>query len=114
MSDYGASITIKRNDNGPLTSADKDRLRAALDKVQAGNEWTDTLGQDFLFDIDDTTDGGRRCFILLSEYWHGEGNDEENFSFAKDGDLHQAQDLAEKLAAELGDGFTVDADFGEW
>lgn len=113
MSDYGAGITIKRNDNARLSPDDKERIRGALDETQAATEWTDCLGRDFLFIADDAREGGRQVYLRLSEYVYGQPHDEEKFTRAKDADLHQAQKLAERLQNWLGEGFGAEAEFGE-
>ena len=52
--------------------------------------------------------------FVLTEYWHGEGDDEENFEFAKDEDEGLATQLRERVRSVLGDGYAVEWKFEEW
>ena len=49
MSDYGASITLIKKDKSPLTTADKDLVKSELDKIKSENDFTDSVGDGFLF-----------------------------------------------------------------
>ena len=113
MSDYGASIIISKRDKKAISAEEKTRILAELEEVQQLGEFTDTPGEDFLFEVTDTAED-TYVFVVLSQYWYGEGNDEENFEMAQENDLSQAEEIATLLEPRLGDGFVIEPVFEHW
>ncbi len=114
MSDYGASITLIKKDRSPLTSTDKELVRSELNKIKTNNDFSDSLGEDFQFEINEISNENTVFHIVCSQYWHGDGDDQENFDFAKDNDLDEVQEIAVLLEPALGEAFEIKPDFETW
>ena len=114
MSDYGASITLIKRDGSPLTEMDKNLVESELNKIKAENELCDSIGEDFLFDMNEIANENTILHIVFSRYWHVGGDEEENFEFAKENDLGEVQKIAEFLRPALNNLFDIKPDFENW
>ena len=114
MSDYGANIELLKKDRTPLTDYDKELIKSTLESIKQDNEFSDVLGDDFLFEVREFDNDNTMVNLVFSEYWNGEGDEEENFEFAKDNDLGQVEEIAEKLKSELGQIFEIKPNFENW
>lgn len=114
MSDYGAAITLTKKDKSPVTQSEKDFVMAELEKIKAGNEFSDVLGGDFLFQVNEFSNDNTMLHLVFSQYWYGEGDNEENFEFAKDNDLAQVEEIGGKLQSIVGETFDLKPDFENW
>lgn len=114
MSDYGASITLTKKDKTPLTTSDKDLVKTELNKIKANYDFCDSVGEDFLFEINEFANENTMLHIVFSQYWHGDGDDQENFDFAKENDLDEVQKIATLLMPTLSHLFDIKPDFETW
>jgi hypothetical protein len=114
MSDFGSYILISKKDGNPINQSDKESLNNAIEKVKKSDEFLDSLGEDFLFNMAELEGDNNHLILNLSEYWHGEGDDEENFEFAQDNDMSFAEEVEKLLEKELGNIFLFEAKFENW
>lgn len=113
MSDYGAALVIEKRDKKTIAPEEKTRILAELENVRQMGDFTDVLGESFLFEVTNT-DKDIYVFILLSRYWYGEGDDRENFEMGQENDLGQAEEVASLLEPRLGDVFVIEPIFENW
>jgi hypothetical protein len=114
MADYGASIILSQKDKTSVSETDINNVREALGQIKNSGEFSDALGSDFLYKIIEISNAPDELLIILSEYWHGEGDDEENFGFAKENDEDEAQKIAEELNRTFNKIFDIKSEFGSW
>ena len=114
MSDYGASITLTKKDKKPVTEIEKEFIKTELAKIKNGNEFSDVLGEGFLFEVSEVANENAMLHIIFSEYWHGDGDEEDNFEFAKENDFEQVEKIAEKLRLILSETFDIIPAFESW
>jgi hypothetical protein len=112
MSDYGSMLHLTKKDKSPLTDAEKELISQSLGKIKSENDFSDVLGEDFIFKTIPVHNEKDRLVIILSEYWDEGGDD--NFEFAKENDIDQAESVAEKLTETLGQTFEIKASFENW
>ena len=114
MADYGASIILSKKDKTLVTETEIKKVQAELEKIKNSDEYSDALGSDFLYKIVEINNDNTALHVLLSEYWHGEGDDEENFEFAKENDEDESQKIAEELRQAFNEIFNVEPNFENW
>ena len=114
MSDFGTYIEISKKEEKPILPNEKEVIILAIKKIAENEEFTDSLGEAFLFQLNEVENAPSKLLLNLSEYWYGEGEDEENFEFAKDNDLQYAQEIAKILEQESGNIFSFEAKFENW
>ena len=68
----------------------------------------------FLFQVNEFYNDDTMLHLIFSEYWNGDGEDEENHGFAKDNDEGEVVKIAKNLEPILGDIFTIKAQFESW
>ena len=93
------------------------RKCGAVNKLSAiitAGDYTDSLGAPFIPEVNVVEGEESLLHIILSNYFHGDGDDEENFEFAQDNDEGEAAKIAEELQKQLGDGYIVNGTFEEW
>ncbi|MDY3538146.1 hypothetical protein PG275_09055 [Riemerella anatipestifer] len=114
MSDYGACINLTKKDKTPLTMEEIKLVKSELEKIKADSDFFDSLGDDFLFKTNEVANNNTKLHLVFSEYWHGEGDEEENFEFAKENDLNEVQKIAELLKPTLNELFDIKPEFENW
>jgi predicted RNA-binding protein Jag len=114
MSDFGAFISLIKKDKSSLTSSDKKMIEVELKKIKENNDYSDCIGEDFLFRIFKIENDNTMLDIVFSEYWHGDNEHEENFEFSKNNDIGQIEEIAEKLKTKLGEVFDIKPKFEGW
>lgn len=114
MSDYGASINIIKKDHTALTGKEVEVAVSKLSAIITAGGYTDSLNAPFIPEVNVVEGEESLLHIILSNYWHGEGDDEENFEFAQDNDLGEVEKIAEDLQKEMGDAYIVNGVFEEW
>jgi hypothetical protein len=113
MSDYGAIVTLVKHDNQPVTDQDRILVEQELNRIKADAEFSNVLGEDLNYGVIGVANEPGMLWIRLSEYWHGD-SDDENFEFAKDNDLQQAEVISDRLTEKVGHIFSVKGEFENW
>ncbi len=115
MSDYGAMIILTKKDDPSFLDAEKKLLESEIEKIKSENEFADALGDSFQCIV---SEGVGKDFkylvVILSQYWNGEGEGDENFEMAKENDLSEAEKIAEKLKPSFGEQFKIEPVFENW
>lgn len=111
MSDFGCILTFKKG-SGSISESDKQAIIEDLDKIIPNSDYSMMI-QDGDYKEFYEWDEGVLC-VRLTEYYHGEDMDEDMIEFAKEEDLPDAVDIAEKLRLKLGNSFQVEALFADW
>ncbi|MEO5645499.1 MAG: hypothetical protein ABIQ40_01575 [Bacteroidia bacterium] len=115
MSDYGAMIILTKISEPTFTDAEKKLFASEIEKIKTENDFADSLGDSFQFIV---SEGVGKDFkylvVILSQYFNGEGDADENFEFAKESDLEEAGKIAEKLQPAFGDTFEIKQVFEKW
>ncbi|TND08452.1 MAG: hypothetical protein FD123_2248 [Bacteroidetes bacterium] len=114
MSDFGALIELKTISQTKLTAEEIRLFRNAVDKIKKENQFSDALGESFLFKIMDVDSNGSSLVVILSEYWFGDEDEQETFDFAKENDLEKIETIAASLQALMGKEHIVTAIFDGW
>jgi len=114
MSDFGAYIEIAKKNNEPISLSEAEAINPLIEKMKESQEFSDSLGEDFLYNLTEIENSKESLLLTLSEYWYGEDDDEENFEFAEDNDLSQAQEISKILEKAFGTIFTFEAKFENW
>ena len=70
------------------------------------------MGEELKFEL--FADEPTELLFMFTEYWCGEGDDEEMFEFAKDNDFDEIEEIEAVISEKLGDDYQVKADFIEW
>src|SRR4051812_8880251 len=104
MSDFGAMIELKKKGESFFSPSDKQLLCQEIEKIKTEDEFFDSLGENFLFSVGEGQGTGYTYLVvMLSQYWYnGEGDEKEEFEFAKESDLAEAEKIAEKLKTSFG------------
>jgi hypothetical protein len=111
MSDFGSILIIKKS-NGSLSNDDKQKITKELGKLVKDSEYSFMIQEGnhtSFYEMEE----GIEC-IRLSEYYADEEMTEEMIDFAREEDLFDAQDIAQKLQTKLGSTFTIMGDFIDW
>lgn len=111
MSDFGSVLIIKKN-NGSFSKDDKINVIKELNKLVTDSDYSFMIQEgnhSTFYEMEE----GIEC-IRLSEYYADEDMTEEIIDFAKEEDLTDAQDIAQKLQTKLGSSFTIIAEFIDW
>ncbi|MBT1705951.1 hypothetical protein [Chryseosolibacter indicus] len=114
MSDFGATLTLIKHNNREVTTEDRQLVNQELENFKAGNEFNNALGENFIYETLLIANDNTMLWIRLSEYWYGDRDNEENFEFAKENDLPQAEEIAIRLSRSLGKIFIIEAKFENW
>ncbi|MBP6625459.1 MAG: hypothetical protein KA198_09830 [Chitinophagaceae bacterium] len=114
MSNFGAGINLIKKNHSTITDEEMDLLNHHIDQLIEEGEYANALGDEFIFDIHVDEEDNVALFIMLTEYWLGQGTSNEQFDFTKASDLPQAIEISEKLKEILGDGFDIEPIFDYW
>jgi hypothetical protein len=83
MSDYGSILLLKPKGKLAFTSEEKEEIESFVEELQANEYGEPNGGEPYNLSISETESGYE---IIMSEYWDGDGDDQENFEFAKEMD----------------------------
>lgn len=112
MSDFGSVIGVKKTDDSAFFADEKQSIVELFAAVKEEGDYEDMMGEELKFDL--FSDESNEMMFMFSEYWFGDGDDEENFEFAKDNDFDQIEEIAELISSRIGANYKVKADFIEW
>lgn len=111
MSDYGSILNIIKK-TGTIDPAEQDKLQVLLKSVIEAGKYEDALGT--AFKSSGSVHNGNALYVVLSQFWYGDGDNQENFEFCKEGDEFDALKLQDNLKQQLGVGYTVEWSFENW
>lgn len=112
MSDFGSVIAVCKTDRSQFSEAEKKEIIALFASVKEEGDYEDMMGEELKFDL--MGDEPLELVFMFSEYWYGDGDDEEIFEFAKENDFDQVEEIAELISAKIDGLYLIEADFVEW
>jgi hypothetical protein len=111
MSDFGAILILKKA-SGNFTAQDKELIVEKLSSIIEAGDYLDIIKKGNYKSLIDWEDDTALC-SMLTEYFDDE-NSEEVRAFAKEDDIEDVEDIAQKLQSKLGNSFTVVSAFEDW
>lgn len=113
MSDFGSLIVIKRKDGEVISTEQRKEMEALMADMKAKAQYVDMFGEPVRFKRKNTKNS-RELVFICTEYWQGDGDEEDNFDFAKANDFRQVKEAATVITQQLGDSYLAEARFLEW
>lgn len=111
MSDFGAILIIRKT-SGSFTGGDKSTISSMLDAIISRSNYSEIIKTGAFKSLIGWDDDTALC-SMLTEYYDDEDSEDVR-EFAEEEDMDEAAEIAEKLQARLGNGFTVTAAFQDW
>lgn len=115
MSDFGTLITAVKK-SGTVSKNELNQLSDKLKSlIQSNEDYINYLGEPYEHDFDGVENSANEAIALLSEYYFGEDDDENDdlYQTIEDEELEDAKSLAEKLAGHFPE-FSFEAEVTTW
>lgn len=110
MSDFGVSITIKKNSGVLFSNGEINTISALVNELKGLDICEDSLGEPFQFTLSSSE---KEVVIVLSEYWFGEETEESLLDFTIS-DKDETEKIVNLLKLKLGKDYSFEIYHGGW
>jgi hypothetical protein len=114
MSDFGATISIRKKDGSAFSEAEFQEIERITGSFKETCPHKNSMGKPYLFGVGKTTIWGESDFfevnILLSDYW----GDAKMYKWHAEIDEKDAKIIADELAPLLSDCYELKSAFERW
>ncbi|MFN8429099.1 MAG: hypothetical protein U0V04_03900 [Spirosomataceae bacterium] len=111
MSDYGSIMVLKPKGKSAFTAEEKQEIIRFVTELQDEGYGEPDGGEPYNLSISETENG---LEIIMSEYWDGDGDDQENFEFAQEMDEINMDEVKTYFEQNLKVSFDIEFLFERW
>ena len=111
MSDYGSILMITKK-KGNFKFFEKKNLVRRVREMVDKRDFTDALSKKF--ECKKFDDSKNQVSLLMSQFWYGEGDNQENFDFCKTGDAYYMTKIVDTINQKYRDHYHAEWLFENW